>query len=496
MLGERLVRSIQESVRFPFKQSMESYLMKKLTANAVVAAIGLVWGATAFAGSITSPATDAAATAYAVEGLINTTDITGPAVVYTMGVSRTTAQDFTIILTPSAGAVFTAGYCSAVVPVIAGAGAGTASVKRASTTECAYEIDVTTATTTATTVTFAAPVFDSHTLATSGNTISVSLNLWDLGETARIDNNAAVSRRVAVSGNALTLTATQDTATQANVNDTSGPLFGFVAGGAAPVDTVTNAVAQFVVGNNSAAVTYKKPDGTTNWDFNNVLDGTSIAVTVTGNYAQLAAAAGSFAASSSQGGALTNPVVSGGTATFSIPPANVTAAPANTTITTTFTTARTASMGTARTFGVSAVGDVVTGADVALAGNNSWWVWGANASQLMTPYFTVNAQFTSRFWLLNTGSSAVTYSADCLSETGSTPVYGASRTGTLTANGLTSVTASSICTFTGSPRGAIIFTVNAPINTVKGSYQYIDPITLNGVVTPLTRPYNQANTTE
>jgi len=495
MPGERLVRSIQESVRFPFKQSMESYLMKKFTVKAVAVAVGVICAGVAHAGAITSPATDGAATTYAVEGLVNATDLTGPAVVYTMGVARTPAQDFTIILTPSGGSVFTAGYCVAAVPVIAGAGAAVATVKRSSTTECAYEIDVTVATTTATTVTFAAPVFDSHMLATAGNTISVTLNLWDLGETARIDNNVPLSRRVAISGNALTLVAAQDTATIANVNDAAGPLFGFLPNGTVPADTATAAAANFVIRNNNDGTnTWLLPDGVTAW--NNVVNGTNIAVTVTGNFAQLAAAAGSFGAASSVGAALTAPMVVGGTATFSVPPANTGANGTSTTITTTFTTARTASMGTSRTFGVSAVGDVQTGADVALAGSAAWWVWGANASQLMTPYFTTNALFLSRFFLLNTGSSAVTYSAQCYAETGNVVNTGAGLTGTLPANGLTAVNASSICTFTGASRGSIIFTINAPINTVKGTYQYIDPVSLNGIVTPLVRPYNQANTTE
>jgi len=469
--------------------------MKKFTIKAVALAVGVMCAGVAQAGTITGPANDGLATTYAVEGLINTTVLTGPAVVYTMGVARTDAQDFTIILTPSAGAVFTAGYCSAAVPVISAAGAAIASVKRASTTECAYEIDVTTATTTATLVTFAAPVFASHTLATAGNTVSVTLNLWDLGETARIDNNAPVSRRIAISGNALTLVAAADTATIANVNDAAGPLFGFLANATVPADTETAAAASFLIRNNNDGVnTWVLPNGVTPW--NNVVNGTNIAVTVPGNFAQLAAAAGSFGASSSVGAALTNPVVVGGTATFSVPPANTGANGTSTTITTTFTTARTASMGTSRTFGVSAVGDVQTGADVILPGNAGWWVWGANASQLMTPYFTTSALFMSRFFLLNTGSSSVTYSADCYSETGNAITYGAGRTGTLSANGLTQVNASAICTFAGNTRGAIIFTINAPINTVKGTYQYIDPVSLNGIVSPLVRPYNQALTTE
>ncbi len=124
------------------------------------------------------------------------TPLAATSVVYKMGVTRTAAQDFTIIMTPSAGATFTAAYCAATLPVGGGAGALTAYVKRMSATECAYEIDVTTATDTTTTLTFAAPVIVAHPWATSGNSVSVWLNLWDLGETARIDNSAAVTARM------------------------------------------------------------------------------------------------------------------------------------------------------------------------------------------------------------------------------------------------------------------------------------------------------------
>ena len=71
--------------------------MKKFAIKSLAVAAAAVCAGAAFAGSITGPATDALATPYAVEGLTNTTDITGPAVVYTMGVSRTPAQDFTKI---------------------------------------------------------------------------------------------------------------------------------------------------------------------------------------------------------------------------------------------------------------------------------------------------------------------------------------------------------------------------------------------------------------
>jgi hypothetical protein len=477
---------------FLSQQFVEIDLMKKFNVTAITLALASVCGSSAFAGAITSPAANAE-TKYAVESLVATTDITLPPIVYTMGVARSTAQDFTVILTPSAGAVFTAASCAAALPTVAGGGgAATVSQKRSSASECAYEVDVTTAFTTATTLTFTGLVFDSHGLNVVGATAGITLALKDLGETAFIDNTGTLSRSVALSGNALTLVAVADTATITNVNDASGPLFGFLPNGTAPADTATVAAAKFVIRNNNDGTnTWLKPDGVTPW--NNVVDGTNIAVTISGNFAQLAA--NGFTAVSAVGPAIVT-TVAGSTATFSVVPTNTGVNGTSTDITTSFTTARTASMGTTRTFGVSAVGDVIVGADVTLSGNSAWWVWGANASQLMTPYFSNNSIFLSRFFLLNTGSTSVTYSADCYSETGNAVTYGANRTGTLSANGMTTVASNTICTFAGAPRGSIIFTVNAPINTVKGSYQYIDPISLNGVVTPLVRPYNQANTTE
>ena len=139
---------------------------------------------------------------------------------------------------------------------------------------------------------------------------------------------------------------------------------------------------------------------------------------------------------------------------------------------------------------------MVTGANRALAGSSSWWTWGANASQLMTPYFTTNSLFLSRFFFLNESAAAVLYSANCYSETGNAITYGAGRTGTLRAAGQTAVNASSICTFSGNTRGSIIFTINAPIDAIKGSYQAVDPVSLNNSVTPLTRRYGVGATTE
>jgi len=474
--------------------------MKKFPVKAITVALASVCGSVAFAGQITAPATT---TKYAVESLTNATDITLPAVTYFVGVARTTAQDFTVVVTPSAGAKFVASTCLTAVPVTAAVGAGTgaatANLKRSSADECAYEIDVTTAFSTpgydangvpvnGVALTFTGLQLDSHTLATAGNKAGVSLNLWDLGESARIDNSGAVSVDTALSGNALTLTAAADTGTKADVNDEKGPLFGFVTGNG---DVDATADASFVIGNNSGATTWKKPDGVTTWNF--VADGTSIAVTIAGNF-QGEAANGVTVA----GFAGTQPTVASAagntTATFTVLPANIGAAPSNTTAVVTFTSARTASLGTSRTFGVSAVADVVTGADEALAGSSSWWTWSANAIQLSAPWIstdTVTGAVFSRYFFQNLGPAA-TYSAVCQAETVSgTPVTvtaGTAATGTLVA-GTTVVAAADVCSFGSGKRGSVTFTINAPAGNIKGLFKQ----DLNGsssTIVPLERTYS------
>ena len=225
--------------------------MKKFTVKAVASAVGVVCAAVAHAGSISTPATDAAATVYAVEAMTNGTALTLPTIRYTMGVTRTVAQDFTVILTPSAGTSFTVASCTTAIPTLfAGTGVIVASLKRASSSECAYEVDVTTATDTTSILQFAGLGVSTHTLGAAGSNISVTLALKDLGETAFIDNSGTLTRQVARSVQSVNIyAAASDTATVADVNATTGPLTGFVAGGAAPVDTATNARANLTFDN-------------------------------------------------------------------------------------------------------------------------------------------------------------------------------------------------------------------------------------------------------
>jgi hypothetical protein len=113
----------------------------------------------------------------------------------------------------------------------------------------------------------------------------------------------------------------------------------------------------------------------------------------------------------------------------------------------------------------------------------------------MTPYFNNNVNYITRFFFLNTSASDVSYSVQCFTEGGNTVTNGTG--GTLAANATTNVAASSVCTFpAGTPRGAVIFTINAPIQSVKGTFQQISPTGADGVLQPLVRPYTTGATTE
>lgn len=455
--------------------------MKKFAIKAVAVATGALAAGCALAGTIT---VTGGTTKFAVESLTASTVVTTPNFVYTMGVGRPIGNGFTIINTPSSGSTF--GTC--VIPTYVGPSTVSVTLKRFSGAECAYDVQVFTAAVAAgNTFTFTGQTYATHSLATAGSSISVSINLKDPGETSQVDNPGPITAAIATSGYALTLTAAQDTGTVTDVNHPSGPLFGFLSQND---DSASTATASFDIGNNTTNL-FMLPNGTTPWNF--VANGTAINVTVSGNFGGMAT--GGLTVSPTTGPAVAV-AGTGGTRTFTLLPANINAAPSTNTVSVSFLSSLSVSLGTSRTFGVAAVGDVITGADDSLTGNANWWVWSANASQLMVPRMTTNTNYLSRFNLLNTGTIPVGYSATCYSEAGNAITYGTAKTGTLTANGLTVVNAGDICTFAGAARGSVIFTISAPINTVKGSYEAVDGKNFAFMITPLVRPYNQNNTTE
>lgn len=460
--------------------------MKSFTIKALAVAAASVCGSAAIAGTASVPA---GVTTYAVEALTSTTAVTLPVLSYKMGVARTSAQDFTVVIKPVGTSTFDGTVCNSAKPATVAANAVndiTVSLKRASSSECAYEVDITNAAGSDTNLTlnFTGLKLASHGLAAGGSE-KVTVGLWDLGETARIDNSADLTVTVANSAQAVTILGGTDTGTTANVDDTNGPLFGFLTQNN---DTATTAKAAFVVSNNPNG--YKIADGATAYDLANVNHATKVSVTISGDF---------------DGATLTNGAVTGvsvapltGTPTvtmtgttaakFDLLPANFNAGVANQVVNVTFVASGTKSLGTARSFGVSALVDSVVGADETVA-NTNFWAWDANAIELRAAFFNNDmsgGNFT-RFFFQNVGADAG-YSATCQSDaTANVVSYGTAKTGTLRA-GQTAINAADVCTFSGGKRGSITFVVNAPAKNVKGVYQQA----VNGLAAgylPLERPY-------
>lgn len=457
--------------------------MKSFSLKLLAVAAASACGTAAMAGSLAVTPSK-----YAVEAITNSSAVTLPAAVLTMGVGRTDAQDFTVVIKPKAGSTFTAAECTTALPVFAssnGTATATASVKRASTSECAYEIDVTNGflSTDTTNLTFTGLQLASHGLASVGATETISVGVWDLGETARIDNSADLTNTVGQTYQGVTMTATQDTGTTTNVDDTRGPLFGFVASGA---DTVDAAEANFALNINGSLVT------NTGAQFTNAAL-TNVTFTVSGDFDGVSTNFAGVSAVTVNGAAMT--VTTAGTGASATASFTATSAQLNATGATngnvTLETLGTKSLGTSRTFGISAsVNPSLTGVpDMAVTGNASWWVWGANAMELRSAFFnndTTNGNIT-RFFFQNTGADA-SYTATCYSDDAAkTVTYGTAKTGTLR-TGQTTITAADVCTFSAGQRGAITFTINGPAANVKGVYQQA----INGVTAgylALERPY-------
>lgn len=470
---------------------------------AVAAALVSAYGA-ANAGSITLPA---AATKYAAEALTAATAVTTPAVTYAMGVNRAIGQDFTMIFKPSAGATLTPANCVAANFNFGGMGATgavfTFSTKRASASECAMQVAVTggiapVGATVTTTNAAAALVLATQPLATAGSSVSYTVGLWDLGETARIDNSTDLTVAVATSVNAVNVyAAAGDTATVADVNGVDGPLKDFLANATAPADTNTVAAANLTFDNNS--VNAKIADGTTNFDFTGTA-GTTTVVLTDANKSFSALAAGKLCldrnANSTYceaGEAFAAPVGTSATlaaiTSAAFPVQGTTGARA-----VSFQADTLTSLGTSRTFAVGgtvtpAVGTPHAFADTA-SKNSSWWTWSANAIELWSPYFSTNSAWISRFAFQNIGI-AVGYTATCLAETGNVVTNGAAVTGTLNP-GMTMINASDICTFSGASRGNIRFVINAPAGNIHGTYNLVNAATGSSTVSELTRPFAAA----
>lgn len=467
---------------------------------AVAAALFSTFGV-ANAGTISIPAADSAATKYATEALISTTVVAIPAVTYTMGVTRTAAQDFTMIFTPSTGATFVPANCVGANFLVAGAGAATISTKRASATECAIEVDVTTDFTTATTIrtsgVAAALALATHPLAVAGSTVAITVSLRDLGETAFIDNSGTLSRTVATSVNAINVYAsTSDTLTTADVNASAGPLKGFLSNATAPSDSSTIAQANLTFDNNTVSA----QDATGAALFNFAATGGTLSLTLTDanksfgalTPAKLCIDLDSDAVLCEAGEFFGTPV--GNAATLAAIPSTTFPGVGTAATRTVSFQNNGADLGTARTIAVTGTITPAVGAAHALADttskNATYWVWTANAIELWAPYFSTAPGYISRFSFQNTGI-AVGYTTTCQAEVGNTAIVGTAASGTLNA-GMTIIPAGDVCTFSGAARGVIRFVINAPAGNIHATYNVVHQASGAFTSADLTRPFATA----
>lgn len=453
-----------------------------LVLSTAVSAALLAFAGAAQAGSITAPAAGSPVS-YAVEAITATTDITLPNVVYTMGVDRTTAQDFTIIYKLPDGILFNA---TPAAPTIGGGGGGvgTVTLKRggAGTNEVVYDIDVTTAFTTATTITLVAPVLANSNLTAVGNTLAISVDLWETGETARVDNLTALSRTVAVGASAAALSSPSCADATTNANHTT-PLGAFVA--------VNGDIA--LLGNcdglrvNNTTAGVRAPDNSGDYT---LVAGDVVTLTITDPTGFLGLAANGLyydLNNDDVNDAGEGFTISGNTATRTLAGNN---GALNAAHDVNYVPTGATPMGTARVLAVAGGLVPAVGAAVNLGGTAAWWTWGSNGLVLQSPWFsTFGNGYTNRFILMNTGTNAVTYSTTVLTEGSNVATMGAGQTGTIPAEGTVVIDSADIATFSGATRGAVTFTVNAPASAVKGTFQQVNPISGQVTNVPLERVY-------
>ena len=466
---------------------------RKLFASvALAAAIGL-GASTANAGSISAPAV---ATSYAAEALTAATVVTMPTITYTMGVARAAGANFTVLfdfpvadtLSCAPAPTLTSSQANYTVSLKRCGGVGTGGTGIA---PLAYDVVVTAAggivgDTFTITNGAAGMKFTPQNLNVAGNSVTLVVAIKDPGETSQIDNAASLSKVIATSLNAVNVFGpAKDVATVVDVNNGAGPLFGFVANATPPPDTITTAAAFLTLSNNSTSAVL--PDGITVYDFK-VGGGTAVVtVTDTSAFSGLAASPAFCLDLDLTGPGTCNTaaeigVVAAASATFTIPAASFGVGPAPLTqpTATSFKASGTTSLGTGRSFSVAGtitptVGSAHGLADPAAA-NGNFWTWGANATVLQSPWmstFTASG-YTNRFFLMNTAGAAVGWTATCLVEAGNTSTAG-TTSGTIPAGGIATIPASSVCTFSGASRGAVIFVINAPAAAIKGTFQQVTP---------------------
>ena len=450
---------------------------RKLFASVALAATIGLGAITANAGSFTALVPPAGT--YAAEALTAATPLTAPTVVYVMGVPRATSQNFTVIITTPAIDIIT---CGGGAPTLTGSAGFTVTLKRCGPNEVAFDVTVTAPTVVGATLTLTTFTLASHNLNVAGNSILTTWSIKDPGETSFIDNAGPLTFTVATSLNTVNVSAVAlDTLTVTDVNCPAGPLFCFL-----PVvpaltvldDTTFIARAGLLLSNNPTSA--KTPGGVTAFDFTTTGGSVTVSIADTAGFGGLAA--GGFCLDVNNDAVLCGAgevmtVPAGGPATLTIAAAAFPAVGTTRAMTSSFTASGTTSLGTGRSFTLTGTVTPAVGlAHPVVAGFSPYWTWSANATVLQSPWMSTFTApgYTNRFFLMNTGAVTVGFTATCIVEAGNTSTLG-TTSGAIPGGGTVMLNATSVCAFSGTSRGAVIFVINSPAGNIKGTFQQVTP---------------------
>lgn len=97
-----------------------------------------------------------------------------------------------------------------------------------------------------------------------------------------------------------------------------------------------------------------------------------------------------------------------------------------------------------------------------------------NGTVLDTPYITRTSGYISRVMFTNTGNKDAEYQAVFVTDAGATATAGTGSTGIIPAGSNLQVNAADLVDFSAKSRGAIRFTISAPIEDIQGIYQTVN----------------------
>lgn len=309
-----------------------------------------------------------------------------------------------------------------------------------------------------------------HTLA-SGGTVRMAATLQSREGFANYDS--IVSQEIANGQLAVVVIATSDSATNANVNDAAGPLFGFVP---ANDDIRGTAKASFTVANN--VVNAVCPDVATAFDmtascgaYDHDIAGVggvtgALRFTLTDSQNFAAAALNGVRATSKAGDEVGIFALNGSTGTLTVvPQANDFPLGFTTTVDVSYEATLTSSLGPVRTIGFESSlngGGQASGVD----NKSTWWNWSNNGTVLKFPSIRAASGGTGTWiQLTNTNSVAnATFTTTCFTTSTSAGVAGTS--GVVPAGRANTYSAAALCPQNGA--SAAILTFAMPEGNVLG----------------------------